>query len=346
MIEKTKGVHIKQDAINDTVPSLLKGVDSIIFDCDGVLVDITKSYDITIQKTVQYVAKDLGEIHYPIHVDSVIIDQFKATGGFNDEIDLTYAIILSVITADKISKNYRDFILKDLVPNADETGISSVEKFLESTYSDSGISNIIKRLDYPGTRTSNLVCTTFDKFFYGPTFYNKLFPGSNDNGHSIQESIKFSDPGLIENDIIILTEELLDHLLLKFSGRVAIVTGRGKESTRYTLEHLLDKFDLKASIFLEDEPRHMAKPNPLSLANTISKLGAEKTIYVGDSMEDYIMAKKASSEYNKPTVFCGIVGTSKDPQKKLELFAKNGAFIVLDSIHDIPKLLNLGMTSQ
>ena len=41
------------------------------------------------------------------------------------------------------------------------------------------------------------------------------------------------------------------------------------------------------------------------------------------------------------TTFCGIIGTSKNPSKKLELFDKNGAFVVLDSILDLPKLLNL-----
>ena len=31
--------------------------DSIIFDCDGVLIDVTKSYDVTINKTTSYVLK-------------------------------------------------------------------------------------------------------------------------------------------------------------------------------------------------------------------------------------------------------------------------------------------------
>ena len=31
--------------------------DSVIFDCDGVLVDITQSYDETIDKTCRYVRK-------------------------------------------------------------------------------------------------------------------------------------------------------------------------------------------------------------------------------------------------------------------------------------------------
>ncbi len=64
------------------------------------------------------------------------------------------------------------------------------------------------------------------------------------------------------------------------------------------------------------------------------------TLYVGDSMEDFIMANKVTDMGCK-TIFCGIIGTSKNPQEKLELFQRNGALLVLDSINLLPKVLNL-----
>ena len=36
--------------------------DSIIFDCDGVLIDVTKSYDTTINKTISYAVKEMSNI--------------------------------------------------------------------------------------------------------------------------------------------------------------------------------------------------------------------------------------------------------------------------------------------
>ena len=39
--------------------------------------------------------------------------------------------------------------------------------------------------------------------------------------------------------------------------------------------------------------------------------------------------------------FCGIIGTSKNPKEKLDLFEKNDAILVLDSINLLPKVLNL-----
>ena len=99
-------------------------------------------------------------------------------------------------------------------------------------------------------------------------------------------------------------------------------------------------FDITNSVFLEDEPREMAKPNPLPLIRSISAMHSKKTLYVGDSVEDMIMANKAADK-GYDVSFCGIVGTSKNPQKKRHLFQSKGIFLVLESIQDIPKALNL-----
>ena len=57
-------------------------------------------------------------------------------------------------------------------------------------------------------------------------------------------------------------------------------------------------------------------------------------------MEDLIMARKVT-EMGSKTIFCGIIGTSKNPQEKFELFQQNEAILVLDSINLLPKVLNL-----
>ena len=67
-------------------------------------------------------------------------------------------------------------------------------------------------------------------------------------------------------------------------------------------------------MFLEDESRELAKPNPQSLLNSIKGMNCTSTLYVGDSMEDFIMAKK-NTDLGQKTTFCGIIGTSKNPQE-------------------------------
>ena len=43
--------------VSDSVIDDVKDIDAIIFDCDGVLVDITESYDTAINYTVSYILK-------------------------------------------------------------------------------------------------------------------------------------------------------------------------------------------------------------------------------------------------------------------------------------------------
>ena len=319
LTQKSKGIYV-DDSFDPTK------FDSIIFDCDGVLVDITNSYDQTIVKTAKYVLETLAKINDSIQIDFKIIDGFKSTGGFNDEVDLTYAAILSIVAAKKLKKDQTEFI-NLVIDNSDSTGIKSVETFIKNQVD---ISEIIEQLSYPGSHKDNILYQIFDQLFYGPELYSKLFKNTS----------KFSEPGLIENDVVIFNNKLSDKLENKFHNQISMVTGRGKESVKYSLKNLLEKFDLQNSMFLEDEPRELAKPNPQSLVNSITGMNSKSCLYVGDSMEDFIMAKKATILGNK-TTFCGIIGTSKNPEEKLQLFEQNEAILVLDSINLLPKVLNL-----
>jgi HAD superfamily hydrolase (TIGR01549 family) len=206
-------------------------------------------------------------------------------------------------------------------------GIVSAEKYIEKL---TEIDDIKNKLSYPGTHHDNPLYKIFDQLFYGPELYEKLFKNKS----------QFVESGLIENDEVIVNDLLILKLETKFNSKISIVTGRGKESVRYSLKNLLEQFDTKNSAFLEDEPREMAKPNPASLIQAIKGMKSNSVVYVGDSMEDLIMAKEASEQGYQAT-FCGIIGTSKDPQKKLKLFEKNGAMLVIESINLLPKVLNL-----
>ncbi|MBL7018803.1 MAG: phosphatase, partial [Nitrosopumilus sp.] len=84
LTKKSEGIYT-----DDSKIQILNKIDAIIFDCDGVLIDITKSYDLAIIQTTQYVLENLAKIDSSIDVDFKIIDGFKSTGGFNDEVDLT-----------------------------------------------------------------------------------------------------------------------------------------------------------------------------------------------------------------------------------------------------------------
>ena len=301
--------------------------DSIIFDCDGVLIDVTKSYDTTINRTISYVLKEIANITVDTPLTNEMLLKFKSTGGFNDEIDITYAGVLCFITAKKLNKDPTELIL-DVINNADDSGIAYIENFLNKI--DTDISDVKARLAYPSTDKNDLIHSTFDQLFFGPELYNKIF----------QRESKFSEKGFIENDKVIVNSELIEALKKKFNEKIAIGTGRGFNAINSYLKEILNEFNVENSVFLEDESRDLAKPNPQSLIRAMKGLDSKNCLYVGDSMEDMILAQKAS-ELGFQATFCGIYGSGKLPETRKKMFIDQDVSMILESINFLPKILNL-----
>ena len=289
------------------------------------MIDVTKSYDTTINKTISYVLKEIADITVDTPLTNEILLKFKSTGGFNDEIDITYSGVLCYIAANKLNKNPAELIL-DVLNNADDTGIKYIEDFLDKI--DVDISDIKSRLDYPSIEKNDLIHATFDQLFFGPELYRKIF----------QKESNFSEKGFIENDNIIVNSELIEALKKKFDDKIAIVTGRGLDAISSSLKELLNQFNVESSVFLEDESRDLAKPNPQSLIRAMKGLNSENCLYVGDSMEDMILAQRAS-ELGFNATFCGIYGSSKLPDMKKELFTENNVPLILETINQLPDIL-------
>lgn len=321
--EIAKGILVNPNKVEQ-----IRKLDSIIFDCDGVLIDISKSYESAIKKTVDFIVNEMAGIKASEIVTTPMIDGLKSSGGFNDEVDVTYALILSFIAAKNNNVKFEDFVF-NVISNADQSGIHSIEKYLDEIKAD--ISDIKKKLMYPGPKFQNPLSSIFDEMFYGSQLYSQIYK---------REPKFFTGKGLIENDIVLLNDELMKKIVTLFGNKIAIVTGRGLVSTKYSLKKYFDKFDMKNSRFLEDEPRQMAKPNPTSLISTINGMNGKNCMYVGDSMEDFIMSTKAVAG-GCTVLFCGVYGTSKDPLAKKSLFEGNNVDLLIESIDLIPNTLNL-----
>lgn len=237
--------------LDDSIVDELVYCNSIIFDCDGVLVDVRESYYSAIRHTVKHVLETVAGIRLVAKIDAHLIEKFKATGGFNNEVDLAYALVLCVVAAERLGMEQKKFIARALA-HSDSTGLRSTESYIEGII---GITDTQVLLIYPEGRSESPMCRVFDQLFYGPKLYRELFGRDSE----------FAGPGFISRDRLLVDAGLLDWLNYWFDSRVAMVTGRGMRPARYTLGKLIYKFDLASSEFLEDESRSNAKPNPKPL---------------------------------------------------------------------------------
>lgn len=316
-------------------------IDYIIFDIDGVLIDVKKSYNEAIKNTVQFVVRNLIKKDLKDLITDQIILKFRKTGGFNNDTDTSYAIILALLSYQDLQNANLEKFLIDVAEHADETGIDSVEKYIKKTFPNylKNIDKILDYLNYPGKVGDSIVSTVFDEFFYGQELFLKRY--------KIKSKYYFGKP-LIENDRIVITDNTIRKLIERFNSKIAMVSGRSKIAAAYALDNKFYLLNEKNSIFLEDEDRKFAKPNPYGLKKVINKINTRNDIlYCGDSVEDLIMARRAEEELNQKNiktktsiVFCGIYGCSSNKDELISKFMEKKADIIIKSVNDLPHILN------
>jgi HAD superfamily phosphatase len=314
--------------INHTQIELLNSVDCALFDIDGVLIDVRNSYSLAIKMTIEFITKlMIGTAFSRKLVPDTLLLKFKQTGGFNNEIDICYAIILALMSRpiNESPSDKRHFLFT-VAENADETGIFSVEEYLSKLSTPSHIEKLKVDLVYPAPVGKSLLPTVFDEFFYGPALFQEQ--------HNMKPLYYHGKP-LIENDKVIINNRTLKVISEKFHGNIATISGRSRIAAQHTLRPLYKIFDPMASVFLEDEDRKHWKPNPYSIKKAMNCLRAKTAFYVGDSIEDLYMAKQAERADGIKILFVGVYGCSVQPKETVRRFNEGHADIVTRNVNSL-----------
>ncbi len=327
--------------VNESSVSKFKDLDCVIFDCDGTLVNINNSYNACIKQTAGFILERLtgGKQWYDLVTDEIIL-KFRMSGGFNNDTDTTFASILSAVAAKTDDVELAQKFVLNIADHANEHGIISIEQYL----SEVGFSDIVKKvkgeLKYPGFADTSLLSKAFDEFFYGKELFVKM------HGY---EPVFNNSQGFIDKDEVVISAESANEIYSMFNEKVAIVSGRSRLATEYTLKPMLHYFNLNASVFIEDEekkakdPSQVKKPSPYALLKSIETLNAGSALCLGDSVEDMLMANKASESENARTVFCGVYGVVPDRDLQLKVFMERNADAVIESVNVLPHFLTILM---
>lgn len=85
--------------------------DGIIFDMDGVLVDVSKSYRIAIEKTVNYL---LEQRDLPVRITQKDVSAAKNLPGYNNDWDASYALFTGKTVSILPAKNKKNILYKEV----------------------------------------------------------------------------------------------------------------------------------------------------------------------------------------------------------------------------------------
>jgi phosphoglycolate phosphatase-like HAD superfamily hydrolase len=303
----------------------------IIFDIDGTLIDTRESYNKSIKKTVQFLVKyiDISKENLGKIVSDELIFKFRKSGMFNNDIDTSYALVLSILCGPPKKADLL-FFIENIAQSASSKGIKSVENYLKD-YSEIRLKQIKKLLRYPGDVNTSIIARVFDEYFYGPQLFKKQH-GTN--------SKYYSGRPLIENDILLATNSTLKKISNMFDMRTAIVSGRSRIAAEYSLKSVFKFFDMKGSVYLEDEKREMGKPNPSALIKSVKSFGVSNAFYVGDSAEDLFMVQRARKISNLDIKLIGVCASNARSNQIRSLFTRNGTSLIVKNINELPNILN------
>jgi phosphoglycolate phosphatase-like HAD superfamily hydrolase len=369
----SKTVYIRRDCYRK-----FPNINAIIFDCDGVLIDVRNSYTETIVATINHVSEEMLGIKLPHSTLSKLIHQFKMSGGFNNEWDITYAVLLLLFTMMPIAlqpefidqvhqttnlplyPRYQSLAstlsghtgnkpynvqsatkeLFNLANQADTSGIHSIQDSIK-TPETRQIFNASKNfLNYPGPVGKSLITTIFEEIFCGPSLFETTY-------QQIPQFI--SSSGLIAQEKIIINDEILDNLTYSI-GRscFGIATGRPYQLTKCSLGPLLDRFQKDTIIFLDNvlqaeqdqNVSPLTKPHPFSLLQSAQGFpDLNLALYVGDSAEDIIMVNDARKERDQ-FLSVGVYSTSNYQDDLITTFINLKTDIILPSIRELSPILN------
>jgi HAD superfamily phosphatase len=347
-------------------------LDILVFDMDGVLIDVSESYRKTIAKTVQiYLETCLGfkKGSAPL-ITEEHISSFKMAGGFNNDWDLTSGLLLFLIS------------LSGLPPLRGQTSFSSIEEIpqylrerssrFRSTLTGQTLQNHLpcfvrevkscggglkgihrvlckaRKVSWTGwvyhsgeIHTANVVKRIFQEIYLGQKFVR----------HYSLRRLFYHGQGNYLREKPLISRRILSALHKRI--RMGIASGRPRVEAELAMKrfHIDRYFDRivtldecaaeEARLFrITGKKVKRTKPHPYPLLRVIREIGLPhpRSAYVGDVVDDIQAARSAGRK--DPVVPIGFVCRSGKENSLADSLRKAGAHFVIQQPKDLLRLVS------
>ncbi len=344
-------------------------MDILILDMDGVLIDVSKSYRKTIQRTIQiYMESCLGFKkggRKGCGTDEEI-SLFKSVGGFNNDWDLTSGLLLYILSTSGLSplpKRKRFSSIPDVVsylktksfPFGRKTTIRPKGRdflsFLKKVESKGGGLRGIRRIlgiSWEGwlygvgdPDHANLVKRIFQEVYLGKIFSRRYH----------LRPIFYEGEGLYLQERALIPGKIL--AILRKRVRMGIASGRPRFEAELALKRfrLHPYFDSMVTlneceaeenrVFLSTGKKiDCSKPRPYSLLRVIQEIGIPdpRCAYVGDVVDD-MLAARAAKRYLQ-ILAVGFVACRRNKKIARESLIRAGADLVIENPEQLLRLVS------
>ena len=352
-----------------------KWLDTALFDIDGVLIDTSASYRLSVIAATERLTRlTLGE---PLNalVDSRAQDEpcvtpddvirFKLAGGFNNDWYLTQALVALCIAR---AREWRG------QPEAARSLAEWAALAAEATQRGHGGAAWL-HATVPGNAIPDLAVARWahDECYWGADLVRDLY------GHTPQYAP--DAPGVVQNERLLLEPALLPALRAQGIARFGVITGRippelAKVLQRLTMASGLPESQLVASRDVRVERAievigagdgtmpapmfdrspfsllltgvHYSKPDPQALAHAQRDLHATAALYIGDTTDDLDLVLRYRAASDSPakndTASSGAWGIPTlavmvANGATAQTFTQRGADIILPHVRELPDAL-------
>ena len=303
-------------------------MDILIFDMDGVLIDVSKSYRKTIQRTIQiYLETCLGvERSGRDWITDEEISLFKSTGGFNNDWDLTSGLLLYLLSISRIPplpRQKRFSTIQEIVSylkskssafnqkNAIRIRRKHLLSFLEEVKSSGGGLRAIRQI--LGTSWDGWVYRSgdLDKDNLIKRIFQEVYLGKKFIAFYHLNPLFYKGKGYYLRERILIPKRILATLRKKI--QMGIASGRPRFEAELALRRFrllpyfnsvvtLDECEEEENRILRSTGKKIkcSKPHPYPILRAVQEIGPRHPTcgYVGDVVDDMLAVQEAKKDLN------------------------------------------------
>jgi phosphoglycolate phosphatase-like HAD superfamily hydrolase len=327
----------------------------IVFDMDGVIIDVSGSYRETVRQTARLFFKgarsweDLPDPLFPLSDLAAV----KQGGGLNNDWDLTFLVIglLFQLVNEPSEINDPDpwSRYNKMIAQCDVVELSRYLKSIKNPLTsllnknDKLKNNIVTSFYVGNVGSGNIIKQIFQEIYLGKDLFRTTYRRNPEMYHG--EGYILEEKVLIDGTIL---DKLSENYLL------AIATGRPKAEADYPLAHFqileyfreiytLDECIKEEQRILKDSGKKvsLSKPHPFMLDAIAETIGGivDGYYYVGDMPDDMLAAKRSRAGYKG----IGILLSTPDKEILKKNLVQAGANYIIDDFSELIRLVETGI---